>query len=154
MIRDEMPATRELMDITSCRFNERFRYRWDRVVDFLKMHYILSKRTDSDFWIDNCRDASIPEQLGEALKLWRYRPPSRYDFYQIEEIFPAASYQYVLYGMGFEPAHRRSASRTTGAALADRCFRESAEMTGKMLAGLPSTRELIEHVIDHGMPAA
>ena len=32
------------------------------------------------------------------------------DFHEIEEIFPAASYQYVLYGMGFEPKpdlHRR-----------------------------------------------
>jgi hypothetical protein len=31
-------------------------------------------------------------------------PPSRFDFPRIEEIFPAASYQYVLYGMGFETA--------------------------------------------------
>ena len=98
-----MPATRSAMDIVARRFNDSFTYRWERVIDFLKLHYVLTQRTDSDFWRDNCRAESIPERLSELLTLWRHQPPSRYDFYRVEEVFPSASYQYVLYGMGFRP---------------------------------------------------
>jgi len=151
MIRDEMPATRGCLEVVARRFNERFQYRWDRIVEFLKLHYLLSKRTDSDFWLDNRRMDTIPSRLVELMELWRYRPPSRRDFHEIEEIFPAASYQFVLYGMGFEPyevAHRRS----DDSVLAGKIFAENAATTGKFLAGLPSNRELIRHVISHGLP--
>jgi len=60
------------------------------------MHYVLSKRSDSDFWRDNGRPESVPDRLREQLALWRHQPPSRYDFYRIEEVFPAASYHYVV----------------------------------------------------------
>ena len=152
MIRDELPANRDIMDIVAKRFNETFRYRWDRVIDFLKLHYVLSQRSDSSFWTDN-RDAdTIPERLSELLRLWRYQPPSRRDVNQIEEIFPSASYQYVLYGMGFEPEERATSRKSDDAALADKLFTESSRITKKMLSGLPSTRELINHVLQDGMP--
>lgn len=151
MVRDEFPATREVMDIVSRRFNERFRYRWDRIIDFLKLHYLLSRRTDSDFWIDNRQPHTIPERLRELMVLWQYRPPSRRDFYEIEEIFPSASYQYVLYGMGFRP-ESPTPGRPGEAELASRVFQEASSITGKFLGGLPSNRELIRHVRNHGLP--
>ena len=113
MISDEMPATRETMDIAARRFNDAFEYRWGRVIEFLKLHYVLSRRSDA-YWLDTREAGTVPERLRELLTLWRYQPPSRHDFYRVEEIFPSASYQYVLYGMGFQPeprAHR--GARTT-----------------------------------------
>jgi len=151
MIADELPANRELMDVAARRFNERFRYRWGRIVDFLKLHYLLSRRDDSDFWKDNRRPETVPARLLELLELWRYRPPSFRDFYQIEEIFPAASYQYVLYGMGFRPEQGAPGRRLDDRAAAMRCFKTTEELTLKYLRGLPSNRELIEHVAAHGM---
>jgi hypothetical protein len=151
MIADELPATRELMDVSSSRFNERFLYRWDRIVDFLKLHYLLSRREDSDFWIDNRRPETVSDRLRELLEIWRYRPPGRRDFPEIEEIFPAASYQYVLYGMGFKPdplAHERRLDKRQ---FAHGFFRENQQLTAKYMRGLPSNRELIRHVVTHGM---
>jgi hypothetical protein len=151
MIADELPATRQLMDVVAGRFNDRFSYRWGRIVDFLKLHYLLSRREDSEFWIDNRRPETIPDRLLELLELWRFRPPSSRDFPQIEEIFPAASYQYVLYGMGFRPdpgAHER---RLDDRSAAQNCFRESQQLTKKYLQGLPSNRELIGHLVSRGM---
>lgn len=149
MLSDEMPATRAAMDIVARRFNDAFTYRWERVIDFLKLHYVLSKRTDTDYWRDNCRAESIPARLSESLMLWRHRSPSRNDFFRTDEVFPSASYQYVLYGMGFriEPGTRQS----DHADLADGYFREAANLTSKMLAALPSNRELIAHVRRHGL---
>lgn len=151
MIADELPATQEMMHMASDRFNKRFLYRWDRIVDFLKLHYLLSQREDSEFWIDNRRPETIPDRLKELLELWRYRPPSRRDFPQIEEIFPAASYQYVLYGMGYKPDSDTHLRRLDDRQLAHGCFRTNQQLTGKYLSGLPSNRDLIRHIVEHGM---
>jgi len=151
MIADDLPATRELMDVAADRFNKRFLYRWDRIVDFLKLHYVLSRREDSDFWLDNRRPDTVPDRLMELLELWRYRPPGRRDFPQIEEIFPAASYQYVLYGMGFKPDPSAHSRRLDDRQAAHAAFRANQQLTAKYLSGLPSNRELIRHVVTHGM---
>jgi tryptophan halogenase len=143
MIRDGMPANRKLMKIAARRFNEKFQYRWDRVIDFLKLHYVLSQRRDSNYWHDHRAESTIPEHLQELLTAWRYQPPSRHDFVQTEEIFPAASYQYVLYGMGFKTqtiGSRRSASTE----LAQRYFDENAALKQRLLQGLPSNRDLLQ----------
>lgn len=153
MISDDLPATREAMDAVARRFNDRFLYRWDRIIDFLKLHYVLTERTDSEYWIDNCRAETIPERLRESMTLWRHRPPSRSDFFQIEEIFPAASYQYVLYGMGFKPRVRATVRRSDDGADADRHFRECSSLTARLLAALPTNRELINLVKRHGIQA-
>jgi hypothetical protein len=150
MIADELPATRELMDVAARRYNERFQYRWGRIVDFLKLHYLLSKRDDSEFWIDNRRPENVPERLAELIELWRYRPPSSRDFHQIEEIFPAASYEYVLYGMGFHPDPRSHERRMDDRSAAVRCFQTTQQLARKYLKGLPSNRELLDNVAAHG----
>ena len=152
MISEDMPATREAMDITARRFNSAFTYRWERVIDFLKLHYVLSQRRDSDYWRDNTRSDAVPERLAELLTLWRHRAPSRHDFYRIEEVFPSASYQYVLYGMGAGLDPEQAQRQAEYAASADACFREAADLTRKMLSALPDNRTLLAHIARHGMP--
>ncbi|MGN5374022.1 tryptophan halogenase family protein [Sphingomonas hankookensis] len=99
---DGFPADRSAMDLHARRFNALFRYRWDRIVDFLKLHYALSER-DSPYWRAHRDPASIPPALHDLLALWRTQPPSPADFAHANEVFPAASHQYVLYGMGMPP---------------------------------------------------
>ncbi|MBQ5948195.1 tryptophan halogenase family protein [Massilia sp. ST3] len=150
MLADEMPVTRPQMEAAAARFNETFTYRWERVIDFLKLHYVLSRRDDSDYWRDNRRPETIPERLQKLLLLWRHRPPSRYDINRIQEVFPAASYQYVLYGMGFR--HEAGpALRHEDGALADGFLRDAANLTRRMLPALPDNRALIDHICRHGL---
>ena len=93
----------------------------------------------------------MPAQLQDLLALWEHRPPSRYDFPRAEELFPSASYQYVLYGMGFRPAPGAYTQGADDGSRADGFFREAAALTRKMLPALPSNRELIAHVRQHGL---
>lgn len=151
MLSDEMPATRAAMDVAARRFNDQFTYRWERVIDFLKLHYVLTQRTDSDYWRDNCHPDSIPLRLQELLTLWKHQSPSRYDLSRVDEVFPAASYQYVLYGMGFRPVPRATTRRAEDAARADAYFEEAARLTRKMLGGLPDHRTLLAHIQRHGL---
>lgn len=97
---DNFPAQRATMGIHAARFNELFRYRWDRIVDFLKLHYVLSRR-EEPYWRAQRAPESMTAQLADQLALWRDQPPSAWDFPHVDEIFSAASQQYVLYGMGF-----------------------------------------------------
>ncbi|KTF05757.1 tryptophan halogenase [marine sediment metagenome] len=60
MIAEQLPANRAVMDIVAKRFNDTFSYRWQRIIDFLKLHYMLSKRKDSAFWRDNRDSHTIP----------------------------------------------------------------------------------------------
>ncbi|WP_435336476.1 tryptophan 7-halogenase, partial [Klebsiella pneumoniae] len=52
MLSEQMPQSREHMALLATRFNNRFNYRWQRVIDFLKLHYVLSERNDSPYWQD------------------------------------------------------------------------------------------------------
>ncbi len=47
LIAEQMPVCREVMDVIGARFNATTHYRWGRIIDFLKLHYVLSKREDS-----------------------------------------------------------------------------------------------------------
>jgi flavin-dependent dehydrogenase len=146
----ELPLTREAMPAVARRFNEDFLYRWERVIDFLKLHYALSQRDDSDYWRAHRDPATWPARLRELLPIWRLRPPARNDFGRIDEVFPAASYQYVLYGMGFRPEPLPAATATLRAAQA--CFEDAARQARRIVPALPGHRSLIDHIHLHGLP--
>lgn len=141
---DELPMSRAGMETVARRFNDDFSYRWARVIDFLKLHYLLSERDDSDYWRAHRDPASWPERLRELMPLWRLRAPARHDFGRIDEVFPAASYQYVLYGMGFRPDVPPLPTDKLQAAHA--CFDEAARQARRFVPALPSHRSLIDHI--------
>ena len=149
LIAEQMPACREVMDTVAKRFNETTLYRWGRIVDFLKLHYSLTKRTDSDFWRDNCRPETMPDRLQELMELWRYQAPWMHDGDRVEEVFPSASYQYVLYGMGQRTAIAPG-SLIAETVAAERARRENDVQTGRLLSGLPKHRDLIRRIVERG----
>lgn len=133
---DAVPASRAVMDIHARRFNATFATRWDRIVDFLKLHYVLSRRTEP-YWLAQRDPASISARLAEDLQLWREQPPSARDFPLADEMFPPASQHYILYGMGFAlpPPPPPAAIAAAGARLA-----EVQTRTRHISAALPDNR--------------
>ena len=126
-------------------FNQLMAQRHERITDFLKLHYCLSRRPEQ-FWQDNADPASIPESLLEKLEMWRFRPPSRFDFIGDYETFLPISYQAVLYGMGFA-TNLEAASASYGAKkTAATRFGEIGAMVPRAMAELPPHRELISRI--------
>jgi len=151
LLAEQMPACREVMGIVAKRFNDVTMYRFGRIIDFLKLHYVLTKRTDSAFWRDNVDPASVPERLRDLLTLWSYHSPWFFDeLDRLEEVFPAASYQYVLYGMGFRTQVVPEETIDT-AVTAARLVRENDQATGDMRARLPKNRELLNKIYQYGL---
>ena len=102
LIAEQMPANREVMDIVAARFNDVNalslgpHHRFPEIA--LRAH--ANERSHSGATI-SIRSRS-PSGLKNLLHLWKYQSPWFFDeFDRLEEVFPAASYQYVLYGMGF-----------------------------------------------------
>lgn len=151
MISHDLPSCRHTMDAVAKRYNARFKYYWDTIIDFLKLHYVLTKRTDSAYWLDNRAAETIPDSLKERMELWRYQVPNRYDFPLVEEMFPAASWQYILYGMGFSTERRHYKRRYEDVSVARRYFEEVRQFTEKCVTHLPSNRELINKIINIGL---
>ena len=152
MLSEHLPADRDTMDIVAKRFNSKFGYHWERIIEFLKLHYVLSRRSDSDYWKDNREPASVPGRLQESLQLWRYESPWREDLPQFDELFSAASYQYVLYGMEFETAEPRHGRRSfeSGKVSAENLFRDNEKSAMQVLKVLPTNRDLIGKVHEYG----
>jgi tryptophan halogenase len=150
LIAEQMPTCREVMDVIAARFNATTTYRWGRIIDFLKLHYVLTQR-EEPFWRDNCRPETIPERLQNLLLLWRHQSPWYHDeFDRIEEVFPAASYQYVLYGMGFRT--EVTPDLLVGeAGLAERALRENAIQTDRLRTRLPRHRDLLRQIVEQGL---
>ena len=128
-------------------FNEFMRIRYERIIDFIKLHYCLTQRTDSAFWTDNADPRSIPASLQDKLAMWRARPPHRLDFVTDLEMYPPSSWQYVLYGMEFATALHTSAIDPKRRAEAVQEGRTLAQMAERALGDLPPHRALVEQLI-------
>ena len=151
MLAEQFPARRELMPLLAKRFNQRVRFAWERVIDFIKLHYCISDRNDSAFWRDNRDPATIPDSLRENLELWRHQVPSEYDFSSRLEIFNLENYLYVLYGMQFPTdiapvAYRYAESAKARAAVAD-----TRALAAEARAVLPPHRELLGKIRKYGL---
>lgn len=151
-IAEELPANRDVMTLTAKRFNRKFSYHWARVIDFLKLHYLLNRREDNGYWEANREVESVPESLRERLMLWQHQSPWLPDAPNYDELFSSASFQFVLYGMGFatletQPSRRKEESNV---AQANQLFSKNAERTAKLLRSQPTNRELIDKVNEFG----
>ena len=131
------------------RFNELMTRRCENIVNFLKLHYCTSGRTE-EFWRDNRRPESIPDRLQSFLAEWKFRPPCRLDFVSDHESFPHFSYQYVLYGMGFRTDFSAARARYGASQAASRAFGQLRLFAQQAARDLPTHRSLIEQVYREG----
>jgi hypothetical protein len=154
MISQQLPANREVMDITAARFNDKFAHHWKKIIEFLKLHYVLTQRTDSEYWRDHCNPDTMPESLKELLALWKYQSPWVHDTVRVGEMFPSASFQYVLFGMDANSNYGESNRRNSKdeVQMARELFDENTKRTQKLVNRLPSNRDLLKRLREYNFP--
>jgi len=80
-------------------FNSRTALEYERVRDFLVLHYTATQRTDTAFW-KHCQTIEKPEHL--AIKLEQFESSGRI-FKAPLDLFSDASWLAVMYGQGVVP---------------------------------------------------
>lgn len=77
-------------------YNQRADYEYERIRDFLILHYNATERRDSAFW-NHCREMEIPEYLREKMSL--YQNSGRI-YRESDELFSVPSWLAVFEGQG------------------------------------------------------
>jgi flavin-dependent dehydrogenase len=131
------------LEIAARQFNERMLRRYERTLDFIKLHYCLTERRDQEFWRDNAAPEGIPDRLKDLLERWRYRPPGSIDIDPNVDIFPETSWQYVLYGMGYRTDLRPRSAVLRYYNEAREAFAEIGRQAEFACRTLPTNRELL-----------
>jgi tryptophan 7-halogenase len=80
-------------------FNRRADFEYERIRDFLILHYKATERNDSAFW-DYCRNMDIPDSLQVKIDLFRSHGRIFRDW---EELFAEESWLQVMLGQGIVP---------------------------------------------------
>jgi tryptophan halogenase len=126
MLQQLFPFRDEDMEAMAFRANRIMAARYHEILDFINLHYCLTKRTDSEFWREVQRPERIVPRLQAKLDYWKIKPPSGIDY--VDQFFPGMpdkgihpegfagdnrplvdtgrlwghqSYECILYGMDF-----------------------------------------------------
>ncbi len=89
ILEQQFPWQDDDMDAMAYRFNRIMAARYHEVLDFINLHYCLTKRTDTDFWREVQRPERIVPRLKAKLDYWKIKPPSGADF--MDQYFPGMS---------------------------------------------------------------
>ena len=86
-------------DIVRDSYNKTSALIYDNIAEFILMHYVLSKRDDTDFWRDARAAISHAPQLTGMLRLWTFKAPTDSDLVGPTTPFGASNYAAILFGM-------------------------------------------------------
>jgi tryptophan 7-halogenase len=85
LLAEHFPYTDDMAPL-AFRFNRITQNRFYEILDFINMHYCLTRRTDTEFWREVGRPEMINDRLRAKLDYWRIKPPSASDFE--DQFFP------------------------------------------------------------------
>jgi tryptophan halogenase len=98
VLAEHFPYTDDMAPL-AFRFNRLMQNRFYEILDFINMHYCLTRRTDTDFWREVGRPERINDRLRAKLDYWRLKPPSVSDFE--DQFFPGQAEIPVVSGGAF-----------------------------------------------------
>jgi tryptophan halogenase len=88
-----------ISQVLADRYNDQLAFEFDRIRDFLVLHYNATERDDTPFW-NQCRTMSIPDELKSVIEL--FRDSGRF-FRNGNEMFAEISWIQVMVGQGILP---------------------------------------------------
>jgi tryptophan halogenase len=92
---------RDFSPVLIDRYNAQAAFEFERIRDFLILHYWATERRDTSFW-RYCSGMSIPEPLADTIRL--FKDSGRF-FRNAEEMFAITSWVQVMLGQHIVPQH-------------------------------------------------
>jgi tryptophan 7-halogenase len=121
-------------------YNEQSRLEYERIRDFIVLHYKATERDDTPYWRD-CRDMEVPDSLAERLELFR---ETGHVFPDPDDVFRVDSWVQVMVGQRLEAQAYHPMARMLDD---DRIRRMLESLKGNITAAvakMPTHREFLE----------
>nr|WP_281373871.1 tryptophan halogenase family protein [Parvularcula dongshanensis] len=127
-------------------FNRRTRTEWERVRDFLVLHYHVNGRCGEPFW-DERRGAAVPESLARRLAL--FRAGARF-FREDDELFAEPGWVQVMLGQGVEPQGWAPAAEALDAGRLRRILTDARTLVARTVQSLPTHQIALQRALGSG----
>lgn len=129
----------------SAEYNRQTRSEYERIRDFLILHYRATERRDTAFW-KHCAGIDLPDSLARKLETFR---ASGQIFREDEELFTDVGWLQVMLGQGIEPQrHHPLADALPPAQLAE-FLDHIRTLIGRAVGTMPQHADF---VADHSRP--
>lgn len=136
----------------AARFNRNMRDLYEEVRDFIALHYHLSNREDSPYWIEARKAERAPERLLENIEVWKHALPQPTDL-NSAHLFDHHTYSAVLFGKRFYEGRKLNRAEpldeTVWRAFADAFDAAKADNMARM----PDHRELLNTLRGEATPS-
>ena len=126
-------------------FNRQARFEWERIRDFLILHYVANGRTSEPFW-DRCRAMQIPETLAAKIALYRASGTIHREH---EELFTEPGWLQVLTGQGIVPGSYNTIADQMPAAQLSSMLERIASRNRQTVQSMADHADFLRAVIDH-----
>ena len=123
-------------------YNERMRLATEEICDATQLHYVLSKRKDSDFWRDSVARPVSPA-LSQRLSLY---DAVGHVGHLTPEALPEAGYLYLLSGCGRLPASPTLQAKAADPDQIQQGLRDLLKFNESTLKNLPLHEELLDWI--------
>lgn len=143
-------STRDHFALAAQEFNARMNVTYADIIDFIKMHYAISTRTDTPFWIDNANPETWTDTLRAKLEAWKHRVPGVWEFSGFPQVFGLTNHLQVMYGMDFVPDLTGQEAKYRHMATARDHSKKYVGGVQGGLAVLPKHRDLIDQIYSTG----
>ncbi|WP_158881995.1 tryptophan halogenase family protein [Rhodanobacter sp. L36] len=120
-------------------YNRATRFEYERIRDFLLLHYRATERNDTPFW-RHCRQIEMPESLARKIDLFR---SSGQIFREGEELFTEVGWMQVLLGQGIEPTRHHPLADAMPAAELDEFLSHIRTLIDRAVTTMPGHSQFI-----------
>lgn len=121
------------------RYNNQSRIEYERIRDFIILHYKLTERDDTAFWRD-CASLEIPDTLAERIELFR---ESALAYQATDEMFRVESWMQVMLGQRLRPRGYHHMGRMLGPERLKRALETLAGSISGAVEKMPTHREFL-----------
>jgi tryptophan halogenase len=124
----------------SAEYNRQTRFEYERIRDFLILHYRATERSDTAFW-RHCAQIELPDSLARKLDLFR---SSGQIVREGEELFTEVGWLQVLLGQGIEPVRHHPLAEALAPAQLDEFLVNIRTLIGRAVATMPAHDRFVD----------
>ena len=123
-------------------YNRQTRFEYERVRDFLILHYKATERDDTPFW-RQCAAMDVPPELAQRISLFRR---TGLIFREADELFTETGWLQVLLGQHIEPERYHPLADELEESKLQAFLADIRTLVNRTVARLPTHDQFVEHV--------